>query len=56
MNVENRLPVDVRRKVAISDKRFSGFGVAFLRNNRNKTRFLSLEMECESCPTSCRTT
>ena len=35
---------------------FSGFGVASLHNKRNKTRFLSLQMECPSCPTSCRTT
>ena len=56
MNVKNRLPEDDLRKITTSDRRFSGFGVAFLRNNRNKTRFFSLEMECESCPTSCRTT
>ena len=38
---------------------FSGFGVAFVYNNGNngsKTRFLSLWMECPSCPTGCCTT
>ena len=35
---------------------FSGFGVVSLHNKRNKTMFLSLQMECPSCPTKYRTT